>query len=100
MTLRKLLLGTAAAALLGISPAMAADEHWQQECKGILQAEDGGLTINVPPEGLCEINSSEIGKVLASCTPGHFCRVYGVVESCKDSGECAEFTKVFRVRPK
>jgi hypothetical protein len=73
----------------------------RQECKGMLQSrEDGKLFIAVPPEGVCEINSSEVGKVVALCATGHFCRIYGWAESCKDSGECSEFTNVLRVRPK
>jgi len=58
----------------------------------------GGLSFQLPPEGVCEINRSQEAKVLAMCTPGRFCRVYGIVESCKDSGECAEITRVLSVR--
>lgn len=73
----------------------------RQECKGILKTNhDGDLSFDVPPEGVCEINKSETAKVLAQCTPGHFCRVYGVVEDCKDSGECSEMTEVLQVRRK
>ena len=91
--------------LLATCMHASAQRAWRQECKGILEADqDGGegsrLFIKVPPEGLCEINSSEVGKVVAWCAPGHFCRIYGWAESCKDSGECSEFTNVLRVRPK
>lgn len=77
-------------------PAVPAAE--KQECKGILKTNhDGALWFEFRPEGICEINKSETGKVLAQCTPGHFCRVYGVVEGCKDSGECSELTNVLQV---
>ncbi len=78
-----------------------AQRSWRQECKGILRADrDGALTIAVPPEGICEISDTEVGKVMAWCSVGRFCRVYGVAESCRDSGECSEITNVLRARPK
>jgi hypothetical protein len=66
------------------------------KCEGILrQNQEGGLFFQVPPEGLCEINPSQQGKVLATCTPGQFCLVEGIAEDyCKDSGECSEITRV------
>lgn len=77
-------------------PVQAAVER--QECKGILKSNhDGDLWFEFLPEGICQINKSENAKVLAQCTPGHFCRVYGVVEDCKDSGECSEMIEVFQV---
>lgn len=57
----------------------------KQECKGILKVnQDGDLRFDVPPEGICVINKTETGKVLAQCTAGKFCRVSGVIEDCKD----------------
>jgi hypothetical protein len=85
-------------ALVIATSASAQHSHGRQECKGILQqAWDGNLFFQVPPEGLCEINPSQEGKVLATCTPGRFCRVEGLVEDCKDSGECGEITRVLSV---
>src|SRR5271157_5849105 len=60
--------------------ASAQHSFGRQECKGILrQDRDGSLSFQVPPEGLCEINPSQESKVLATCTPGQFCRVEGMV---------------------
>jgi hypothetical protein len=67
-------------------------------CKGILHQDQNGLTIDVPPEGLCEINGAQARKVLATCTVGQFCRVTGIEDSCKDTGECGEITRVLSVR--
>ena len=79
--------------------ATSASAQGRQECKGTLRlGRDGGLFFLSPPEGSCEINSSQEGKVLATCTPGRFCRVEGIVESCKYSGECSEITHVLSVR--
>jgi hypothetical protein len=82
----------------GTALATEHENSSKQECNGILITNhDGDLSFDIPPEGVCEINKSETGKVPAQCTPGHFCRVYGVVEDCKDSGECWELTKVLQV---
>jgi hypothetical protein len=50
-------------------------------------------------EGICVINKSEESKVLATCRPGQYCRVNGVIDICKDSGECKEVTQVGLVAP-
>ena len=92
----------AIAVMLLVATAWGANAQraWRQECKGVLQVgHDGGHMIAVPPEGLCEIGVSEAGKVMAWCAVGRFCRVYGWAESCKDSGECSEITKVLSARP-
>ena len=52
----------------------------------------------IPPGVLCEINRSQEAKVLATCRPGRFCRVNGIVEDCKDLDECAEITRVLSAR--
>jgi hypothetical protein len=84
-----LITATGAASLV----ATSASAEQRQECKGILRQDQNGLSIQIPPpEGLCEINRSQETKVLATCRPGRFCRVYGIVEDCKDLDECAEIT--------
>jgi hypothetical protein len=86
-------------ALVVATSASAQHSYGRQERKGILrQDRNGSLFFQVPPEGVCEINPSQKGKVLATCTPGRFCRVEGMVEDCKDSGECDEITRVLSVR--
>jgi hypothetical protein len=81
-----------------LTTSASAEQPWRQECKGILRQDKGGLSFQVPPERLCEINRSQEPKVRATCTPGQFCRVKGIAESCKDSGECSEITRVLSVR--
>jgi hypothetical protein len=86
-------------ALVVATSASAQHSYGRQECKGVLlQDPDGNLSIQVPPEGLCEISPSQQSKVLATCTPGRFCRVKGMAEDCKDSSECQEITRVLLVR--
>jgi hypothetical protein len=88
-----------ALAVIALLVAMGASaQAVRQECKGILHRDQNGLSFRVPPEGLCEIDPSQAGKVLATCTPGRFCRVEGIAEDCKDTGECSEITHVLSVR--
>jgi hypothetical protein len=77
-------------------------ETYYARCKGILQQyEDGTLGLPVPPEGVCEINKSQAAKVLATCTPGQFCRVEGIVSGdCEDNCECEMINQVKLVRRK
>src|SRR6516165_12246484 len=90
-----LITATGAASLV----ATSASAEQRQECKGILRQDQNGLSIQIPPpEGMCEINRSQETKVLATCRPGRFCRVYGIVEDCKDLDECAEITRVLSAR--
>jgi hypothetical protein len=73
----------------------------QQECSGILHKDRNGLLFGGgrgEGEGICIINNSQESKVLATCSPGEFCRVRGVMKDCKDSGECGELTQVTSVR--
>jgi hypothetical protein len=73
----------------------------QQECSGILHKDRNGLRFGGgrgESEGICIINNSEESKVLATCSPGQFCKVKGVMKDCKDSGECGELTRVTSVR--
>jgi hypothetical protein len=54
-------------ALVVATSASAQHSYGRQECKGtLLQDPDGSLSIQVPPEGLCEISPSrqEITRVL------------------------------------
>jgi hypothetical protein len=39
-------------------------------------------------------------KVLAVCSAGHYCKVEGQVDDCKDSGECGEITNISSVSRK
>jgi hypothetical protein len=78
-----------------------AGKHAQQECYGILHKDPGGLVFGGgkgEDEGICVISKSEEHKVLATCSPERYCRVTGIIELCKDSGECAEVTRVLSVQ--
>jgi hypothetical protein len=99
--MKKFLIATAA--ILVINPVVATRAQVQQECVGILHKDRDGLRFGGGKgegEGICVINKSEESKVLAACSPGRYCKVIGVIEDCKDSGECSEMTHIISVRRK
>ena len=66
------------------------------ECSGILHADRDSIIIGggEEGEGICIINKSQETNVLSKCRIGQFCRVKGVVDDCKDLGECSEMLRV------
>jgi hypothetical protein len=66
------------------------------ECSGILHADRDSVIIGggEEGEGICIINKSQENFVLSKCRIGQFCRVKGVVDECRDSGECSEMLRV------
>jgi hypothetical protein len=82
---------------------IALAEPQNDQCKGILHSDQNGLRFGGgigEDEGICVINKSEEAKVLAVCSVGHFCKVGGSVDDCKDSGECSEITNITFVSAK
>jgi hypothetical protein len=79
---------------------LPADDMKAGTCEGILHRNQNGLWFEFRPEGMCEINKSEEKKVLAVCSAGHYCKVEGQVDDCKDSGECSEITNISSVSRK
>jgi hypothetical protein len=96
--MKKFLLVTAALLVVLAAPASAAPKAGT--CEGILHRNQNGLWFEFRPEGVCEINKSEEKKVLAVCSAGHYCKVEGQVDDCKDSGECSEMTDIRSVSRK
>jgi hypothetical protein len=88
--------------MLTVASATAAQAGGEQTCAGILHLDRDSLRFGGgkgETEGICIINKSEERKkVLAACSPGHHCRIKGIVEDCKDSGECSEMTHVISVQ--
>jgi hypothetical protein len=75
----------------------AAAEPQAYQCAGILHKDQNGISFGGgkgEDEGICVINKSEEKKVLAICSVGHYCKVRGQVDLCKDSGECVEITNI------
>ena len=73
------------------------------QCWGILHQDTEGMRFGGgrgEGEGICVINNAEENKVLAICSVGHYCKVTGIVDSCKDSGECSEITDITAVSSK
>ena len=67
------------------------------ECSGILHADRDSLMIGGGEgegEGICIINKSQESNVLRGCRIGQFCKIKGVIDECKDSGECSEMLRV------
>jgi len=72
-------------------------------CGGILHSDKYGLRFGRGPgeeEFICAINNADKRKVLATCSVGKYCEVAGLVEPCKDSGECIEIRNISSVRTK
>jgi hypothetical protein len=91
--------GTATPAVAGPlkESTAVAQQDKIDECKGILHQKQYGLEFGGDPgeeEGVCVINKSEEQKVLEVCSSGHYCQVEGVVEYCKDSGDCVEIKNI------
>ncbi len=93
---------------LVIASCVAAGLFWTKaearpepgQCDGILHKDGPRLWFGGARgegESICVIASSEVSKVLKTCSPRHYCRVVGSVDTCKDSGECAEITSITSV---
>jgi hypothetical protein len=70
------------------------------KCSGILHKDKYGLRFggdNKEGEDICLVNQSDEQKVLAICAIGQFCEINGLVDYCKDSGECVEITNITSV---
>jgi uncharacterized protein YecT (DUF1311 family) len=73
------------------------DQPSHGECSGILPRDQGSLSFGGEQgegEGTCMIADTETAKVLARCSPRHFCRVKGISLLCPNSGECGLMTYV------
>jgi hypothetical protein len=71
------------------------------KCSGVLHQVKGDIMFGGgkgEDEGICIVNKLEVSKILATCRVGSYCLVEGLVDDCKDSGECTELTNVTSVR--
>jgi hypothetical protein len=73
-------------------------------CYGVLHRDKGGGLLfgggKGEDESICVINKLDMEAVLRTCSVGRYCRVDGMVDFCKDSGECSEITQVTSIRRK
>jgi hypothetical protein len=68
-------------------------------CSGELTKLESGYALDFKPDqGICIFSGEDERKILAICSEGHRCEVSGIVDECKDSGECAEITHVTSVK--
>ncbi len=79
-----------------VNPARAAPEPGV--CSGVLTTSGDRFAIVEEPEHICIFSGEDKKKIFASCTEGHYCEVVGILDDCKDSGECSELTSVAAVR--
>jgi hypothetical protein len=88
----------AAALLASVGTAQASPKP--DKCSGELSQLQGKWVIKVGREGICTFSGDDVKtKVLAVCSEGRGCEVIGVIDDCKDSGECSEIKSVRSVRP-
>lgn len=69
-------------------------------CRGMLMKLDSGeVVIGEPPdEDICTFgDADDAKKIMATCRIGQHCEVTGLVEICKDAGECTAISHVTAV---
>ena len=90
-----------ATTLLVASPDVAEARPRADACSGILHSTKTGLRLGGgrgESEGICLIRKADESKVLAACSVERRCRIEGMFDECKDSGECAEIVAITSVR--
>jgi hypothetical protein len=95
----QMIFGTLLVGLTACFGAYAAPQ--MDQCSGILHRGAEGLRMGGgrgEGEGICVIRKADELKVLEVCRVGRFCRVRGLIDLCRDSGECVEIHRVTSVR--
>jgi hypothetical protein len=93
-----------AIAAFGLSIGAALTGHARAEpkadtCSGKVVKLFGEYMLGDPPnEGICTFRKSDTAAILKICPPGSSCEIFGLVDNCKDSGECVEVTHITAVR--
>jgi len=67
-------------------------------CSGVLTKSEHGFVIDEEPEHICIFSGEDQKKILAVCVVGHQCEVEGMLDDCKEDGECFEIMNVVSVR--
>ncbi len=67
-------------------------------CSGVLTKLEYNSAIVEDPEHICIFSGEDKSKIFAVCAEGHRCEVEGILEDCKEVGECSELTNVSAVR--
>ena len=94
------LAGMAAVTVLSLSFSAKLGEAAPQPglCSGVLLKLHDELVIAEEPEHICTFSGEDKKKISAICAEGHYCEVEGILEDCKDAGECSEITNVASIR--
>jgi len=77
--------------------ATARAEPRPDQCSGILHRDEFGLRLGGgrgEGEDICVIRKEDERKVLAVCAVGRHCRIRGLVDLCRDAGECVEVSGI------
>ena len=84
--------------LLMMMPAYAQPSHGS--CAGTLAQDQGEYIINedYSHERICTFDETGGIAVSAICSIGHHCKVTGLIDFCKDSGECDHLSHVTSVQ--
>ena len=90
----------ATAALLFFSFSVARGEAAPEPglCSGLLTKSQGEFVIAEEPEHICIFSGEDKKKIFAVCAEGDYCEAAGILDDCKDAGECSELTNVVSVR--
>ena len=89
-----------AIALAAASASAASAQPKPNTCRGTLMKLDSGDVVIGSPheEGICTFDDADDAKkIMAVCRIGQHCEATGLVEDCKDSGECVTVSHVTNV---
>jgi len=86
-----------AAGLIG-SSSFAIGEPKAGTCSGVLSKFQDDFVLKLGREGICTFSGDDEKKILAVCTEGHRCEAFGLVDDCKDSGECVAISGIASVK--
>jgi hypothetical protein len=82
----------------GFLATTAAAQPKLDTCSGVLTDFNGELVLRAGREGICTFSADDGKKIAAICAKGHVCQVAGLVDLCRDSGECVEVSSIVSVR--
>jgi hypothetical protein len=100
MTQLTLVVGILVLAVCSLSTQTSFAEPMKSHCSGVLHLVNGELRFGGgrgESEGICIVSHAEVGKVLTTCRVDNRCTVEGIVDYCKDSGECVDIKNITAV---
>lgn len=92
------LMATAALLAVSLSAKLSGAAPQPGVCSGVLTKLEYEFAIVEDPEHICIFSGEDERKIYNLCAEGHRCEFEGILEDCKDVGECSELTNVSAVR--